>query len=205
MATFSAGNRKGPTFEDEFEGIGRVMSPGGLKENLKVRTGEYLAKNPFFNPKSKQVFAALNYGYRPHGSTTQYGWSYLVLNPKFKTNALYFAGDTFLCGQLGTKISGNHQVSYRFLGGIFGKAHMNMRNPLFNSCILGQKLRDTNDGYELLEAHLFEPLTFAGNLQAIFISAKEGGRAMTASVLQTVQSNARAFANRHGAKLYFIP
>jgi hypothetical protein len=48
-----------------------------------------------FNPHSKQAFAALNYGRRPHGSSTYYGESHLVLKPVLKEKCIYFGGDTF--------------------------------------------------------------------------------------------------------------
>ncbi|HVU44911.1 MAG TPA: hypothetical protein VHD85_02230 [Terracidiphilus sp.] len=55
-------------------GIGRIMSPGKLIIPLvDAREGEFESTNPYFNPKSKQVFAALNYGRRPHGASTYYG------------------------------------------------------------------------------------------------------------------------------------
>lgn len=194
--------KRGAEFNPEFEGLGRVMSPGGLKENLKVGRGEYIAKNKYFNPKSKQVFAALNYGERLHGSSVAYGYSYLVLNHRFKTNAVYLAGDTFDAVYLKRPVSADHQVSYRFLAGILGKTAPSsyLRRDLFKSCVLDQKLGDTGEGELLLEAHLFEPLTFTGNLQAIYISAKDGPQGGSVAI----QTNARAFANKHGAKLYFI-
>ena len=46
--------------------------------------------NQRFKPKAKEVFAALNYARRLHGSNTTYGFSYLVLNPEFKRRALYY-------------------------------------------------------------------------------------------------------------------
>ena len=55
----------------------------------------YTTKNKHFIAKAKQVFAGLNYGMRPHGSNTTYGFSYLVLNPELKKNAIYFPSDTF--------------------------------------------------------------------------------------------------------------
>jgi hypothetical protein len=54
------------TFKPEVGGIGRMMSPGSLVQSGSSLEGkaEYVASNPAFNPKSKQVFAALDYGRR---------------------------------------------------------------------------------------------------------------------------------------------
>lgn len=65
-------------------GSGNLVAPA-----VDARNEELEASNPYFNPWSKQIFAALNYGRRPHGATVTYGRSYLVLNLKFKTNAIY--------------------------------------------------------------------------------------------------------------------
>ncbi len=199
----------GGAFAPAYGGMGRVMSPGALNTpTVDAQAGEYEASNPFFNPKSKQIFAAVNYGRRPHGSVTTYGYSYMVLNPRFKTNAIYFAGDTFGVNS-GLKVSADDQVSYDLLGAIYGKANDIMRKDLYRSCILDGALADANTSSEvllLLEAHLFEPLTFSGNLEAIFISGKDelAGQAVTGADWQTIQTNARAFAAEHGARIIFI-
>ncbi len=199
----------GGAFAPAYGGMGRVMSPGALSTpTVDAQPGEFEASNPFFNPKSKQVFAALNYGRRPHGSATTYGRSIMVLNRRFKTNAIYFAGDTFGINA-GLKVSADDQISYDLLGAIYGKASDMMKRDLYKSCILDGTLADaptSTDVLLLLEAHLFEPLTFAGNLEAIFISGKDqlAGQPVTGNDWQTIQTNARAFATKHGAKVIFI-
>src|SRR5262249_41409697 len=45
---------------------------------------EYTASNPHFNPKTKQVFAAVNYGRIRRGAATEYGYSFFVLDPGLK-------------------------------------------------------------------------------------------------------------------------
>jgi len=196
----------------DFEGFGRVMSPGNLvAPAVDVRNGELEASNPYFNPWSKQVFAALNYGRRPHGATVTYGHSSLVLNPKFKTNAVYFAGDTFANGVQGSgmHVSANDQISFDLLGAIYGKASPQLRQDLYKSCILNATLPDAAPSAELqllLEAHLFEPLYFSGNIAKVIISSSEriNDRIATPQELLNIENNARGFARKHGAQLVLI-
>jgi hypothetical protein len=207
--TFRKDMMAGGQFKPAFGGLGRVMSPGDLVTPLvDAKPGEFEASNPYFNPKSKQVFAALNYGRRPHGSTITYGRSYLVLNPKFKTNAIYFAGDTFGVSSPGFQVAADDQISYDLLGAIYSKAKQAMQADLYKSCILDGSLKDAPASFEislLLEAHLFEPLTFAGNLATIVLSGgdKLNGQPLTGSEWQVIQGNARTFAAKHGAKLVY--
>jgi hypothetical protein len=206
------------------------MSPGPLKDsqasvNLLNQMGkpgavpqppaaaEFTASNPYFDPKTKQVFAAVNYARRPHGACTDYGHSYLVLTDKFKSNAIYFASDTFNV-MVGKAVSANDQISYTLLGALYLKADAQMRQELLKSCLRDGSLADTASKDLLLEAHLFEPMKFTGGLLTVFLSAKdlveEGDgaaktkRAITPAEWQTIQENARIFARKHGAKLFFI-
>src|SRR5882672_980007 len=106
-ATPSAGPGRG--LSPGARGIGdavQKMTPGAL-----VQTGnEYTASNAQFDPRTRQVFAALNYGRRPHGACIDYGHSYLVLSDKFKRDALYFGGDTFGVFE-GKAVSADDQIS----------------------------------------------------------------------------------------------
>ena len=110
------------------------MSPGPLKkvQNTSVdpTKQEYEASNPSFDPKTKQVFAALNYGRRPHGSSTRYGYSSLVLDDGLKGDAIYYAGDTFLSVFPGMRNSAVDAISYKLLFAIFAMAPAEMRQDL---------------------------------------------------------------------------
>ena len=174
--------------------IGRVMTPG-VVTNLNG-TDEWVGDNPFFNPKSKQVFAALNYGRRPHGACTAYGNSRLVLNPKLMVNLIYFAGDTFYYRAM--NVSAEHQISYRLLAAIYAKTAGAFREDLYKSCILNQSLPDTGDGHLLMEAHLFEPLRFAGNLSAMYISRldEKTGKPLPLDAWSKIKINATNFHNK---------
>jgi len=197
-------------FKNSFGGIGRVMSPGKLvAPTVDAQPGELTASNPYFNPKSKQVFAALNYGGRPHGATTTYGFSYLILKPKFKTNAIYFAGDTFCNGypDLQVNVAAKDQVSFELLGGIYAKASVHLREDIYKSCMLQTRLPDalsSNELQLLLEAHLFERITFSGNLEAVVLSDTDNVTGTDPQDWLNIQVNARAFAKKHGARFVSI-
>ena len=171
---------------------GKQLTPFGSTANVLnpvPLTGEhagYESPNVKFDPKTKQVFAALNYGRRPHGSSTEYGQSYFILSDKFKVDAIYFPEDTFYAS--GATI----QVSYNTLGAIFLKAKPGMRQEIISSCFDGVRLPDTSLGAELMEAHIFQPVLFAGGLSTMVLES-------TASA-QIVQ-NAKTFCRKWNVTL----
>lgn len=202
-ATFGKNIRNADgSFDPKFARIGSIMDPGNL---VKTGDGEFLLSNRQFNPMTKQVFAALNYARRPHGCTMTYGCSHMVLSNKFKINAIYFAGDTFY--QKNLRVSAEDQVSYDTLAGVFGKAKPTMQDQLFQTCVLSGQLPDADlDSQEtntLLEAHIFEPLLFTGNIQEIHLSPRDFRKSppLTGAAWQNVQNNARAFCVKHGISL----
>jgi hypothetical protein len=167
----------------------RVMDTGGL-------TDQYEVKNPHFNPKTREVFTGVNYGRRPHGSTTTYGWSHMVLNDRFKTNAIYFAGDTF------EKNTADTQASYDLLGTLFLHASNLLRQELIKACIQGMSLSDQGgDNPKLLvEAHLFETLSFRGGVEKMHVYL---GDVASGNEYAAVYANANKFATRHGIAITF--
>lgn len=190
-------------------GMGDVaakMTTGKLTQTAfgKGAGAHYTPQNPHFDPKTKQVFAALNYGRRPHGSSTFYGHSYLVLDHKFKTNAMYYIGDTFGVFLENSRLSGNDQVGYDLLGTLVAKTSGLRRKALIDSCYRNMRLPDTDDMGMLLEAHLFEPLLFTGNVREVHVSATTADGPLTGAEWQTIQTNARKWARKHGARLFFI-
>jgi hypothetical protein len=175
-----------------------------------VRNGEVHMDTPFFNPKTKELFAALNYGKQPNGPATDYGFSYFVLNKKFKTNALYFAGDTFL-HLLGMRVSADDQVSYNLLGALYGIAEQKspeLRKALEDFCFFNKKLPEKTGGLSaklLVEAHLYEPLFFSGGVDAMYISRQTPEQGdLDKATWEKVQVNAKAFAKDHGIKMRII-
>jgi hypothetical protein len=185
------------------------MSPGqlvGVHYNMDdMDLGqEFTASNFQFNPKTKQIFSALNYGWRPYGSNTQYGHSHIVLDAKFKANAIYFAGDTFMVH------STTEQISYNTIAALFLKADDHLKRELTKSCLLDGALKDTDRADEMIEAHLFEKLEFSGNITELHISSKDclldnkkKPIAWTADQKCAVFDNANAFAKKHGAKFFW--
>lgn len=156
--------------------------------NPVPNTGEtqgYESPNVRFDPKTKQVFAALNYGRRPHGSSTQYGKSYLVLKSNLKVDAVYFPGDTFY-------LSGaDQQVSYQTLGAVFLKAKEMMREEIVKSCFDGVRLPDTDSGAYLMEAHIFQQVKFATDVEELRLEPSAPG----------IMRNAKIFCQKWGIKL----
>jgi hypothetical protein len=218
-ATFgSFMTKKDGSFKPEFGGIGRMMSPGGLKQTGTDKSGnaEYVASNPYFNPKAKQVFAALDYGRRPHGSCIYYGKSMMVLNEKLKTNAIFFAGDTFFASDEATKmtkglppgsvarVGADHQVSYELLGALLPFAGPKLRQELVTSCLLDALLKDTAEAELLVEAHLFEPILFKSAVDKMFVVLEDkDGNQLDKETRKAVQANADDFCKRNAIKLRF--
>lgn len=184
----------------------RKMAPGVLN---KVGA-EYTASNAQFDPRTKQVFAALDYGRRPHAACYDYGFSHLVLSDKFKRDALYFGGDTFGVME-GKSVTAEDQISFDVLGAVYLKANPALRRDLLWSCLKDGQLTDTKEKDLLLEAHLFEVVRFSGGAVEMHISGKDevtdpdgSKRRLTGAEWQTIQTNARTFANKHGLKILFV-
>jgi len=145
--------------------------------------------NKHFNPKTKQVFAALNYGRRFRGSNIDYGTSHMVLSPKFKVNALYYGGDTFYIADA------SGQTSYHTLGALIAHVKPNLLDAILDSCYFGATLPDNKDASLMVEGHLFNELTFKGNIVEIALDAPSGSQ---------IHANAKKFAAKHGAKLVLL-
>lgn len=171
---------------------GRNLVPlrGSTKGNLNPvphlgETSGYESPNIRFDPKTKQVFAALNYGRRPHGSSTQYGKSFMILKDHLKVDAVYFAEDTFY-------VSGaDKQISYQTLGAVFLKASPVIREEIVKSCFDGVRLPDTSKSMYLMEAHVFQPVKFATDVAELRLEPSAPG----------IMRNAKLFCDKWGIKL----
>lgn len=128
---------------------------------------QFDSPNKSFNPKTKQVFAALNYGYRPHGAVVQYGQDHIVLDDRFKVDALYYPHDTY-----DFDACLDQQVSYDMLGVIYLKAKVDMRQQLLQTCINNMRLTDNtaNNANLLLEAHLFADVRFREDVTEMVVT-----------------------------------
>ena len=146
----------------------------------------YESGNRRFDPKTKQVFSAVNYGRRPHGASTAYGMSYFILSNKLKVDAIYFPEDTFYA------VGASLQVSYQELGGLYLKAKPQMRREIVQSCFDNLSLPDTDDGGLLMEAHIFQPVRFADGLSAVVLEENAS---------PAVVQNAKTFCRKWGITL----
>lgn len=170
----------------------------------------YIATNARFNPRTKQVYAALNYGRRPHGSTTYYGYSYLILKNELKYRALYYPTDTFSAYLNGANVSA--QIPYDRLGTVLGVASKQgalgssggaLRSDIWRSCYEGQVLKDSSAPDKLFEAHLFCEVNFRDHVEAIVLSPKTNHADDYGHIpFSTIVANAKKFAAKHGCKLY---
>jgi hypothetical protein len=146
----------------------------------------FTSKNPKLNPKAKQVFAALNYGRRTHGSSHQYGWSHLVLKANLKVDAIYFPGDTFYIP------GADHQATFKTLGKLYLNAGVDLRALLVQSCLQGMQLGDNKEAMYLVEAHIFQEVRFDSHVKALRLEATTD---------QTIVANAQKFCDKWGFPL----
>jgi hypothetical protein len=159
----------------EFGAQKQMLNKDGTKysfdDNGRTRSGVE-STNKRFNPKTKQVFAALNYARRPHGSSTFYGDGFLILSDKLKVNAMYYPGDTFALPEEDTST----QVAYGVLGTIIAYANNpKLREAIIKSCYLEASLGDSDQGYDLLEAHVFDKISFRKHLKSVCIPIRYRG------------------------------
>jgi hypothetical protein len=167
------------------------------------KTTGFSTTNKHFKPKAKQVFAALNYGRRPHGSTTTYGFSYLVLNPRLKENALYYPADTFILGGVGTRA----QATFNTIGALLQFAGRTLQRDLWSSCHDHHRLGDPDpsDLNLLVEAHLFKQIKLAEDIQDLVLSRtqKSGRTPWSDQDWTTIIANATKWCRRNSVRLIF--
>lgn len=206
-----------PRAQRDVREIQSRMDTGKLNDVRQKPTdlASWTAGNKQFNPDTKQVFLALNYGRRPHGSATNYGWSYFVGKNDLKQRCLYYSRDTFHTGTLLNPANvavpllnpnvdaATLQVAYSNLGTIIGHEGRHIRHDIFASCYEGQTLKDiTVSGAHadyLLEAHHFGEMKFSEHVDHMVISP----RGITdPSVWKQIVANATLFTKRNGIRLF---
>jgi hypothetical protein len=185
------------------ERIQRQMDTGPLVPIHKPEDlPAFLAGNPHFNPHTKQVFLALNYGRRPHGSSINYGYSHFVAKGDLKAKCFYYAQDTFMRAKKGVD-AGSIQVPYDELAALLeGNGDPHLQEAIFASCYEGKMLEDevkTLCKYYLVEAHHFGEMTFGEHVDYMVISP-EG--ISSRSLWPRVVANASKFAKRNKIRLF---
>jgi hypothetical protein len=157
--------------------------------------------NPKFKAKAKQVFAALNFAHRPHGSTVKYGFSHLVLQEKLKEKALYFGGDTFYVA--GTRNPMAAQATFQTIGAILGSPNQDLVKELFECCCLRKRLDDTSNDYLIVEAHIFKKVKMtAEHVRELVLSRqhlqKDTAGPISEQEWETIKANATEWCSRNG-------
>jgi len=186
------------------------MDTGTLKvQNPGEKLRAFAAGNQHFNPATKQIFLALNYGRRAYGSAINYGYSHFVAKSSLKPSCIYYAQDTFIHGK---KTRKGHrirvdaaaiQIPFYNLGALlYANGDANLQEAIFRSCYKGQVLEDpisTVCSKYLVEAHHFGELTFRDHVDHMVISPKG---LPDRTLWPTIVKNATAFCRRNGVKLY---
>ncbi|MFY9513490.1 MAG: hypothetical protein WAQ05_21200 [Rubrivivax sp.] len=162
------------------------------------KTG-FATTNTHFKAKAREVFAALNYGRRMHGSNTTYGFSHLVLNPELKKRAIYYPSDTFFLASKGV----SSQCSYETIGSLIKDAHPDLLRDIWDSCHQRRVLSDTSKGALMVEAHIFQKLKIAEHVQALVLSRKRSSTkpAFAENEWRDIINNAKAWCNRNAVRL----
>jgi hypothetical protein len=195
--TFRQGVGTGQT-----QGIGRFMQTGGLRSDADG----LVYKNQNFNPKTRQNFAALNYGRKTRGAAPEYGFSHIVLAERLKQNAIYYIGDTF-----DTTITADNRATYGLLFSLILWAKPVALKELIRATWYGQPL-DGNGGDNLLEAHVFEVIRFSGGVEKMILDRTDCSSAWSAWMFSDkstpeppkedqVIAYAEQFCRQHGIKL----
>lgn len=195
----------------------------GARLMARMHTGDLAAVNPNdekagfrttnarFNPRTKEVFAGLNFARREHGATFYYGYSFFILKPELKPQALYTPFDSFVTFDDGARAD---QVQFQYthlasmLGAFSGNARIRGGGPLttsiMNTCYHGRAHKDSCDPHTLIEAHIFNEVTFRNHVHAVVLSPKTTPRSDNTVPFSTIVANAKKFAAKHGIKLYQV-
>jgi len=207
------------------DGKANVINSGLRTPHVKVADKE--AHTPTYNyshekhkdgaPIDSQVFAALNYGRRLHGASTQYGWSVFELADGYKKSAIYFAMDTFtpVYGKQKAQRSKLYQVNSGYFGGAIllaiksqyqgNQSAVNLTHSKHLATDLLEAARvkapkpDNSDTHLLIEAHLFNRVLMKPDcVSKVKISKKECvGSPM-------LRNNTLLFTRRTGIPVEFI-
>lgn len=190
------------------EGIGRFMQTGGL-----VKDGaDFKVTNKNFNAKTRQTFAALNWGRCPTGAARDYGSSHMVLSDRFKQNAMYYMGDTFDSGATAA-----NRATYGLLFALILWAKPAVVKGIIHAGWYGQR-QDwaAMGGHSLLEAHIYEEVRFKGGVKRIVVHEMDAHEPTSTWILngrkgkappskEDIVANAKRFCRENDIELKVIP
>lgn len=162
----------------------------------------FAIENRHFNANAKQVFAALNYARRPHGSSVYYGYSHIVLRPELKRKAIYFPGDTYMVAM--ARNSTQRQCTFETLGAVLAYCMDSMSNAIWQSCYDNLRCEDTEDAFELLEAHVFDEVRIDKDVQELWLSRRKKDGEIEGEQWAEVRRNAAEWATRNHVRLIFM-
>ncbi len=182
-------------------------------------TFNYALTKPPMVGVDTQVFSALNYGRREHGSSTRYGKSFFELSNDYKADAIYFAMDTFtpVSNGIGPIAKSQRSHLYQINAGSFGgaillairsqcnpphdhrkKHSIELVNALFEAARQGKSLPDTDDNHLLIEAHVFRRVKMDSTcIKRVSISGSEIANDAT-------KDNARSFGLQKRIPVSFV-
>ena len=182
------------------QGVTAAAAPLAVKLKGDKQSG-YRTTNKDFKPKARQVFSGLNYGVRPHGSCTYYGFSYLVLNPALKANAMYYPSDTFYIATRGTST----QAAFNTIGALLQHASLALMQQLWSSCYNMHTLADTDSGDDLIEAHIFKKLKISEDVQTVVLSRQRTSSqpAWSNAEWNHIVNHATTWCQRNSVRLTF--
>lgn len=186
-----------------------IKQVGGTTSNFtpgNPRT--FTTTNDKFDPKTKQVFAALNYGRRVHGACVDYGYSHLVLKSELKVRAMYYPTDTFYLAAL-DKVGLKGQESFETIGAVIRYRKGAYEQSFFDACYFNKMLGDNSKGEDLIEAHLFQEVVMNRDVQELALSrlqkANDAVAPYSETEWETVLGNAREWCQRNNVRLMLVP
>ena len=184
-------------------------------------TWNYSATKPAAS--DSQVFAALNYGRRMHGSNTTYGKSCFELDHGFKQEAIFFAMDTFTAVYAGMGMPAKtkdqrsklYQVSANSFGGAIllaiksqcdenlSETNLNHSKELAADLLTAARIQtaksDNAENHLFIEAHIFQKV----DMTPACIAGIRVSKAEIATV-PTARANIQAFTQKTGIPINYI-
>ena len=173
------------------------------KVDLKDNQDGIEVENRHFNPHAKQVFAALNYAKRTHGSSVNYGYSHIILKPELKRKAIYFPSDTFSVCIAQNAVS--QQATYETLGAILAYCDGGMAEQIWQTCFGKQRGADTKEPFLLLESHIFDEVKINKDIEMLKLSRRlKNDQTLDGEKWAKVRRNAYAWGEKNNVRVFVM-